>query len=217
MAGVRDRLRRVEQEAEGLYQTLTLEDGTKILYESEEMLDAISAAIRGEENRLLPVLRRRGTRRGYQALSMLCSHPMPVAKVVMRMTLRRRIARAVREAEEGAELIRLRDGSTRVFTELDCWKAMFLTRFDLFKGEAHQSEVLDAVRAATPESRAKFEKEYGEIEMEAQIICHESRGGWVEVYRLTEAGEVEKVRHEGHTEGARRLREEARQQGPAFG
>jgi hypothetical protein len=132
------------------------------------------------------------------------------------MGLRRRITRLTREAEEGAVLIRLRDGTTKVFDDLTCWKEMFLTQFDLFKGEARQSEVLDAVRAATPESRRAFEAEYGSIEREAQIICHESKGGRVEVYRLTETGEVEKVRHEGHTEEARRLREEARQQGPAF-
>ena len=136
--------------------------------------------------------------------------------MVIEMTLRRRITRLTREAEEGAMLIRLRDGSTKVFDDLTCWKEMFLCQFSLFKGEAHQSEVLDAVRAATPESRAAFEAEYGPIEQEAQVICHESQGGWVEVYRLTEVGEVEKVRHEGHTEEARRLREEARQQGPAF-
>ena len=131
------------------------------------------------------------------------------------MTLRRRITRLTREAEEGAVLIRLRDGSTRVFTDMDCFKEMFLAQFDLFKGEAHQSEVLDAVRAATPESRRAFEAEYGEIEMEAQIICHESQGGWVEVHKLLEDGTVEIGRHEGHTEEARRLREEARQQSPA--
>ncbi len=136
--------------------------------------------------------------------------------MVIGMGLRRRITRLTREAEEGAVLIRLRDGTTKVFDDLTCWKEMFLTQFDLFKGEAHQSAVLDAVRAATPESRRAFESEYGSIEREAQIICHESKGGWVEVYRLTETGEVEKVRHQGHTEEAKRLREEARQQGPAF-
>jgi hypothetical protein len=130
--------------------------------------------------------------------------------------LRRRITRLTREAEEGAVLLRLRDGTTKVFDDLICWKEMFLTQFDLFKGEARQSEVLDAVRAATPESRRAFEAEYGSIEREAQIICHESQGGWVEVYRLTESGEVEKIRHEGDSEEAKRLREVARQQGPAF-
>ena len=138
------------------------------------------------------------------------------ARVVIAMTLRRRITRLTREAEADAVLLRLRDGSTKVFDDLTCWKEMFLAQYDLFKGQARQSEVLDAVRAATPESRAAFEAEYGEIEREAQIICHESQGGWVEVYRLTGDGTVEHERHEGHTEEAKRLREEARQQGPAF-
>ena len=52
--------------------------------------------------------------------------------------------------------------------------------------------------------------------MEAQVICPESQGGWVEVYRLREGGEVEMVRPEGHTDEAKRLREAARQQGPSF-
>ena len=129
--------------------------------------------------------------------------------------VRGRISKLTRQAEEGAVLIRLRDGSTKVFDDMTCFKEMFLAKFSLFKGEAHASEVLDAVRAATPESRRAFEAEYGEIEMEAQIICHESKGGWVEVHKLLEDGTVEIVRHEGHTEEARRLREEARQQSPA--
>jgi hypothetical protein len=49
------------------------------------------------------------------------------------------------------------------------------------------------------------------IEMEVQIICHESQGGWVKVHKLMEDGRVETTFHEGHTEEAR-LREEARQQ-----
>ncbi len=73
-------------------------------------------------------------------------------------------------------------------------------------GEANHSEVLDAVRNATPESRRAFEEEYGEITMEAQIICPVADGGWVDVYTLTEAGTVEKARHEGDSEEAERLR-----------
>jgi hypothetical protein len=133
------------------------------------------------------------------------------------MGIRQRIGKLTRQAEADAVLIRLRDGTTRVLDDMTCWKEMFLTQFDLFKGEARQSEVLDAVRQATPESRAAFEAQYGEIEREAHITAGDYQGGWVEVYRLTEDGTVEYVRHEGHTEEARRLREEARQQGPAFG
>ena len=62
--GIKGRLRHLEQESEGLYQTLTLEDGTKIFYEPEEMLDAILAAIDGEEHPLLPFVRRKGERQG---------------------------------------------------------------------------------------------------------------------------------------------------------
>lgn len=132
------------------------------------------------------------------------------------MGLRGRINKLTRQAEEGAVLIRLRDGTTRVFDNMTIWKEMFLAQCDLLKGEARASEVLDTVRAATPESRASFEAEYGSIEMEAQIICHESQGGWVEVHKLLEDGTVETTFHEGHTEEARRLRDEASQQGPAF-
>jgi hypothetical protein len=127
-----------------------------------------------------------------------------------------KLKRLIREAEKDAVLIRLRDGSARAFEEMTCHREMFLAQFSLFKGEAHDSEVLDAVRAATPESRASFEERFGSIEMEAQVIASEPEGGWVEVYKLLEDGTVEHVRHEGHTEEAKRLREEARQSPPAF-
>ena len=127
------------------------------------------------------------------------------------MALRDQLRRLKRAAEKDMVLIRLRDGTTRVFTDLECWKQKFLAQMDLFKGEARTSEVLEAVRAATPESRKAFEDKYGSIQMEAQVIAPEKDGGWVEVYKLTEAGEVEYVRHEGHTEEAKRLLEEARQ------
>jgi hypothetical protein len=132
------------------------------------------------------------------------------------MGLKGRVNKLTRQAEEGAVLIRLRDGTTKVFDDMTCFKQMFLAQYSLFGGEATESEVLDAVRAATPESRAKFEGEYGPIEMEARVIAGDYAGGWCEIYRLTESGEVEKTRHEGHTEEARRLREEARQAPPAF-
>ena len=68
MASIRGRLDRLQHESEGLFHTLILEDGTKVRYEPEEMLDAISAAIRGEEHRLLPLVRREGARRGLPGL-----------------------------------------------------------------------------------------------------------------------------------------------------
>jgi hypothetical protein len=52
MAGVKGRLNKLEQESQGLFQSLTLEDGTKTRYEPEEMLDAISAALPGLINAL---------------------------------------------------------------------------------------------------------------------------------------------------------------------
>ncbi len=68
MVGVRGRLGKLEQESEDLFQILTLEDGTRIRYEPEEMLDAISATIHGEEHRLLPFVRRKGAREGLAGL-----------------------------------------------------------------------------------------------------------------------------------------------------
>ena len=54
---------------------------------------------------------------------------------------------------------------------------MFLCRMDLFSGKARPAEVLDAVRAATKESRAAFEDEYGSIEMVGHIIAADYQGG----------------------------------------
>jgi hypothetical protein len=87
---------------------------------------------------------------------------------------------------------------------------------DLFSGESKPSEVLEAVRAATPESRAKFEAEYGPIEMEAKIVAADYQGAWCEVFKLEEDGTVTKVRHEGGTPEAERIREEARRSPPGF-
>ena len=55
--GLRDRLKRLEREAGDLHGTLRLPDGTEIRYEGGEMLDALLAAIDGQEHRLLPYLR----------------------------------------------------------------------------------------------------------------------------------------------------------------
>jgi hypothetical protein len=81
----------------------------------------------------------------------------------------------------------------------------------LFRGDAPNSEVLDAVRNATPQSRRAFEREYGPIEMEVHVVASPAEGGWVEVTTLSESGEVEKVRHEGGSPEAERLRAEAQQ------
>jgi hypothetical protein len=63
-----DRLRKVEQGAEGPYQTLTLEDGTKLKYEPKEMIDAIFAAIEGRDHPLLLYIRRMDTDEGIPGL-----------------------------------------------------------------------------------------------------------------------------------------------------
>ena len=97
------------------------------------------------------------------------------------MGLRGRLRKLKREAEEGSVVVRLRDGTTRYFEDMDVFAEMFLAKVDLFKGVTPDSEVLDAVRGATPESREAFEREYGPIEMEARIVAPEADGGWVEV------------------------------------
>jgi len=113
-------------------------------------------------------------------------------------------------------VIKLKDGGRRVFTDMHAWSEMFLTTTDLFSGKSKPSEVLDAVRQATPESRRRFEEEYGTITPEVHIVAGDYQGGWVEVYKLEEDGTVTKTRHEGGSEEAERLREEARQSGPAI-
>ena len=132
------------------------------------------------------------------------------------MGLRDRLRKLKREAEEGAVVIRLRDGGARYFDDNTVWSEMFLAKMDLFRKRSHDSEVLEAVRNATPESRDAFEREYGPITMSVGVICPEKDGGWVEVYTLLEDGTVEKVRHEGGSEEAERIRREARERGPSF-
>ncbi len=68
MTSLRSRLERLELEAAGLYETLHLPDGTGMLYTGEEMLDALSAAIRHEEHRLLPHVRQVDTNEGMPGL-----------------------------------------------------------------------------------------------------------------------------------------------------
>ena len=61
MASVRGRLGKLEQEAEGLYETLTLPDGTEIRYEGEEMFEVLCAVLDRREHRLLPYRRQMDT------------------------------------------------------------------------------------------------------------------------------------------------------------
>ena len=133
------------------------------------------------------------------------------------MVLKGRLRRLEREAKSEGVILRLRDGSIRVFDPMEVDAEMFLTKTDLLvRGESRSSCVLAAVRAATPESRAAFEEEHGSIEMVGHIIAAADEGGWVDEYRLLEDGTVETIRYEGESEEAERIRQEARQRGPAF-
>jgi len=124
---------------------------------------------------------------------------------------RGRLSRLERGAQSEGVILRLRDGSIRVFDQMEVAAEMFLTLTDLMVGESCSSEILDAVRAATPESRASFEEEYGSIEMVTYILAADYQGGWVDEYRLLEDGTLETTRHEGGSEEAERIRQEARQ------
>src|SRR5918993_3688938 len=97
-----------------------------------------------------------------------------------------RLKKATRALEKDAVIVHLRDGSRRIFTDNEAWTEMFLAQMALLRGESKRSEVLDAVRQATPESKAAFEERYGEIAMITRIIAAEYQGGWVEEYRLLE-------------------------------
>ena len=92
---------------------------------------------------------------------------------------------------------------------------MFMAHYNLFMGRAYQSEVLEAVRNATPESKAAFEEQFGEISFDATIVSADYQGGWVEVYTLLEDGTVERAYHEGGSKEAERIRQEARQHNTA--
>jgi hypothetical protein len=132
------------------------------------------------------------------------------------MALNGRLRRLEQAAQSEGVILRLRDGGLRVFDQMEVWKEMFLTQTALMLGEAHPSEVLDAVRAATPESRAAFEEEHGSIEMFGHIIAADYQGGWVDEHRLLEDGTVETIHYERGSEEAERIRQEAKQGGPAF-
>jgi hypothetical protein len=129
--------------------------------------------------------------------------------------VRGRLRLLEREAKEVAVLIQGRDGSVSAFDAMEVGMELFMARSELFMGNSYQSEVLEAVRDATPESRAAFEEQFEEITMEAHIVAADYQGGWVEVYKLEEDGTVTKVRHEGGSEEAERIRQEARQHNTA--
>jgi hypothetical protein len=68
MASIRGRLDKLEQEAEGLFETLTLEDGTEIRYEVGEMFEVLCAVLDRREHPLLPYLRQMDTNQGMPGL-----------------------------------------------------------------------------------------------------------------------------------------------------
>jgi len=69
MAGLRQRVGRLEREAEGyLYEVLGLPDGTEIRHAPEELLDVLCAVLDGLEHRLLPDLRAMDTNQGMPGL-----------------------------------------------------------------------------------------------------------------------------------------------------
>jgi hypothetical protein len=129
------------------------------------------------------------------------------------MGLKDRLRRLEQGARSEGVILRLRDGGLRVFDQMEVFGEMFLCQMDLMKGEARPSEVLDAVRAATPESRAAFEQEYGSIEMVGYIIAGDYQGGWVDEHQLLEDGTVETNHHEGGSSEALRIRQEAQRGG----
>jgi hypothetical protein len=72
--GLRDRLRRLEQETEGHYETLQLPDGTVVRYrggsphEPGDAFEAFIASMKGEGHWLLPYVRQTDTTTGYPGL-----------------------------------------------------------------------------------------------------------------------------------------------------
>ena len=100
-------------------------------------------------------------------------------------------------------MIRQRDGGVKVFDTMTVFSEMFLTNMDLLQDTARDSEVLDAVRGATPESRAEFEEKFGPIRIVEYIIGAD----WVEAKTLTEEGEVERILYDGDSEEATLVRE----------
>jgi hypothetical protein len=123
------------------------------------------------------------------------------------MGIRDRLKRLQAKVEEGAVVVHLRDGSVRIFDTMTVFAEMFLAKMDLLLDTARDSEVLVAVRGATPESRAEFEERFGPIAFTEYIISPESRGGQVEAKTLTEGGEVLRVLYEGDSKEAALVRE----------
>ena len=95
----------------------------------------------------------------------------------------------------------------RVFETMTVFSDMFRTKVDLLQGIATDSEVVRAVRNATPESRREFEEKFGPISLAEYVIASPASGGWVDRYELTEDGRVLRVRYEGISAEANLVRE----------
>ena len=126
------------------------------------------------------------------------------------MGIRDRLRRLQAKADEVGIMLYQRDGTVRRFGVMEAHAAMFLARTELLKNISAESAVMDAVRNATPESRAAFEERFGPIAFTEYIITPKSRGGQVEARTLTEDGRVERVLYEGDSEEATLVREGAR-------
>ena len=119
------------------------------------------------------------------------------------MGIRDRLRRLQAKAEEGGVLIRQRDGSVKIFATMKVFAEMFLVQMDLLRDTARESEVLVAVRNATPESRREFEEKFGPIAFTEYVIGAD----WVEAKTLTEDGEVLRALYEGDSAEATLVRE----------
>ncbi len=119
------------------------------------------------------------------------------------MGIRDRLRRLRAKVEEGGVVLRQRDGTLKAFDVLEVHKEMFLAKTDLLRDTARESEVLVAVRNATPESRREFEEKFGPIAFTEYLIGAD----WVEAKTLTEDGRVERVLYEGDSEEAALVRE----------
>lgn len=124
------------------------------------------------------------------------------------MSFKQRLRRLKEKAEEGGVVIRQRDGTLQRFDTMEVQAQMFLARMNLWRDTATDSEVVRAVRSATPESRREFEEKFGAIVMTNYVIASEQKGGWVEAKTLTEDGRVERVRYEGGSPEATLIRNE---------
>jgi hypothetical protein len=119
------------------------------------------------------------------------------------VAIRDRLRRLQAKAEEGGVVIRQRDGGVKVFDTMTVFSEMFLAKTDLLRDTARESEVLDAVRNATPESRREFEEKFGPIAFTEYIIGAD----WVEAKTLSEDGRVERVLYDVDSEEAALVRE----------